>query len=157
MQLEGLISALEGSAIAHAVSKSDHMVGAILQIFHIGGFVLLLASLVLVSLRLLDRVLTEVPVERVAREARRLSWLGLVLALSSGVLIFIATPRLYVGNVAFQAKISLFVAASVFQLAWFRRVATGEPHRPLVVRFSVAATLVLWFGVGFAGRVIGFI
>jgi hypothetical protein len=157
VQIEGLISALEGSAIAHAVSKSDHMVGAGLQILHIGGFVLLLSSLVLVSLRLLGKVLVEVPVERVAREARRLSWLGLALALSSGVLIFIATPRLYVGNLAFQAKLSLFVVASIFQLAWFRRVATGEAHHPAVVRFSVAATLVLWFGVGFAGRVIGFI
>lgn len=157
MQLESLIAALEGSAIARAVSKSDHMVGAGLQIAHIVGFVLLLSSLVLVSLRLLGKVLTEVPVGRVAREARRLSWLGLALALSSGLLIFIATPRLYVGNLAFQVKISLFIAASIFQLAWFRRVATGEPRHPAVIRFSVTATLVLWFGVGFAGRVIGFI
>lgn len=157
MDLQQALSALEGSAIARAVSKSDHMVGASLQIVHIIGFVLLLSSLVLVSLRLLGKALTEVPVERVAREAHRLSWIGLALALVSGVLIFIATPRLYAGNLAFQTKISLFIVASIFQLAWFRRVATSGPRHPAVVRFSVAATLVLWFGVGLAGRVIGFI
>jgi hypothetical protein len=36
-------------------------------------------------------------------------------------------------------------------------VATSRLQRPFTIRFSVVATLVLWFGVGFAGRMIGFI
>jgi hypothetical protein len=79
------------------------------------------------------------------------------MALVSGTLIFAASPRLYVGNWAFQLKLAVFLVAVLYQLTWFRRVASGYSRRPLVVRFSVAATLVLWFGVGFAGRMIGFI
>jgi uncharacterized membrane protein len=157
MDFDVILDAVQGSALAEAVSKSNHLVGAGLQIVHILGFVLLLASLLLVSLRLLGRVLVDEPVERIAGDARRLSWLGLSLALASGILIFIATPRLYVGNAAFQLKLGLFVAASLFQITWFRRLAAGPARRRLVVRWSVAVTLVLWFGVGFAGRMIGFI
>ncbi len=68
--------------------------------------------------------------------------LGLRLALVSGVLIFAATPRLYVGNWPFQLKLAVFAVAVLYQLARFRRVATSCLRRPFTVRFSVAATLV---------------
>jgi hypothetical protein len=159
MDLNPFLDALQHSAIAQAVSKSNHLVGAGLQILHIFGFVLLLASLVLLCLRLLGAVLVDVPLERIARDAARLSWLGLGLCVVSGTLIFIATPRLYVGNWAFQLKIVLFLLAALYQLAWFGRIASvrARVRRPLVVRLSVVLTLVLWFGVGFAGRLIGFV
>jgi hypothetical protein len=157
MDFNTILDALQHSAIAQMVSKSNHLVGAGLQILHIFGFVLLLTSLLLVGLRLLGKVLVAEPVEKVAREAWKLSWLGLGLALSSGVLIFIATPRLYVGNWAFQLKLGLFVAAALFQIFWFRHEASGQARRRAITRVSVATTLLLWFGVGFAGRMIGFI
>jgi hypothetical protein len=157
MDLNPFLDFLQHSAVSQFISKGNHLIGAGLQIVHILGFVLLLTSFLLISLRLLGWALVEAPVERIARDAWRLSWLGLALALVSGVLIFAATPRLYVGNWAFQLKLAVFVVAVLYQLAWFRRVATNRLQRPLVIRFSVAATLVLWFGVGFAGRMIGFI
>jgi hypothetical protein len=157
MNLNPILDALQHSAIAQSVSKSNHLVGAGLQIVHIFGFILILSSLLLLSLRLLGGILTEEPVERLARDAARLSWLGLALSLVSGTLIFIATPRLYVGNWAFQFKLLLFLFAALYQLTWFRRLATGRVQRPVVVRASVATALLLWFGVGFAGRMIGFV
>jgi hypothetical protein len=152
-----ILDAIQNSGLAESVSKSNHLVGALLQVVHILGFVLLLASLVLVSLRLLGAILVEQPVARIAREAWRLSWLGFALALVSGILMFIATPRLYVGNWAFQLKLLLFVVAALYQITWFRRLAGGPGRSLVVVRLSVAATLILWFGVGFAGRMIGFV
>lgn len=157
MNFESFLDLVQGSAVAHAISKSNHMVGAVLQIVHILGFVLLLASLVLVSLRLLGKALPEEPLERIAHEARRFSWLGLGLAVSSGLLMLIATPRLYVGNWAFQLKVVLFIAASLVQIAWFRRIVAAPAPRRLNLRLSVATTLILWFSVGLAGRLIGFV
>jgi len=155
--LNPFLDVLQHSAVSEFISKGNHLIGAGLQVLHILGFVLLLAAFVLISLRLLGWALVEASVERIARDAWRLSWLGLALALVSGILIFAATPRLYVGNWAFQLKLAVFAVAVLYQFTWFRRVATRHSRRPLIVRFSVAATLLLWFGVGFAGRMIGFI
>jgi hypothetical protein len=121
------------------------------------GFILLLASLVLVSLRLLGQVLADQPLERIVQDARRFSRIGLALALPSGLLMLIATPRLYVGNWAFQVKLLLFVAASLVQISWFHRIVATPRARNLNVRLAVACTLMLWFSVGFAGRLIGFV
>ncbi len=53
MSTAQVLTAIQNSAVAHAVSKTNHMVGAGLQIVHVLGFILLLSSIVLISLRLL--------------------------------------------------------------------------------------------------------
>ncbi len=60
---------LQDSALAHAISKTDHLVGAGLQIIHVMGLVALLASLVLISLHLLGLAFKHQPTADIAREA----------------------------------------------------------------------------------------
>jgi hypothetical protein len=79
------------------------------------------------------------------------------LALISGVLMFIAIPRLYFYNPAFQLKMGLFVLAIGVQLFLLRRAAGHDSPSPVLARVSASLALVLWFGVGLAGRVIGFL
>ncbi len=76
MSLATALEALQDSSVAHAISKSNHLVGAGLQAAHIFGIVLLLAPLLLVSLRLLGWVLADTPLPVVAREARRFIRIG---------------------------------------------------------------------------------
>jgi hypothetical protein len=157
MTVEEVLTWIQGSALAHAISKSNHMVGAGLQILHIIGFVLLLASLLLLSLRLLGFVFVRQPVAQVADDATRLIWIGLALAVFSGTLMFVSTPRLYFHNWAFQLKMALLVVAILIQLLLFRRVARAQSPSPARVWTSVVLTLVAWFGISLAGRMIGFI
>ena len=157
MTVEEALTWLQGSALAHAISKSNHLVGASLQILHILGFVLLLASLLLLSLRLVGFVFVRQPVAQVADDATRLIWVGLFLAVFSGTLMFISTPRLYFHNWAFQLKMGLLVIAILIQLLLFRRVAKAHSPGPALVWTSVALSLIAWFGVSLAGRMIGFI
>jgi uncharacterized membrane protein len=152
-----ILDALQGSAVAHSISKTNHLVGAALQILHILGFVLLLAALLLASLRLLGWTLRDQPVTRVTRDAMRLVWTGLALAVPSGVLMFVATPKLYFYNAAFGIKMVLFVIAVLVQVFLFRRVAAQDAPSPARARASVAASLAAWFGIGVAGRMIGFL
>jgi hypothetical protein len=49
------------------------------------------------------------------------------------------------------------VAAVAVQFALFRRVAAIDSPPPALARLSVAVSLLLWFGVGVAGRAIGFV
>ena len=156
MSTADVLTAIQNSAVAHAISKSDHLVGAALQVVHVMGFILLLASLVLMSLRLLGLVLKHQAVADVVADASRLLWIGLALAVVSGTLMFVSSPKLYFYKFAFELKMLLFVVAVLVQFTVFRKVARTEAPRPAFVRATVAFSLVTWFGIGLAGRMIGF-
>lgn len=92
-----------------------------------------------------------------ARDGTRLIWIGLALAVASGTLMFISGARHYGYNWAFEAKMGLLLAAVLTQVLLFRRVTAADFSRPTLARTSAVLSLVLWFGVGLAGRMIGFI
>lgn len=148
---------LQDSWLAHAISKTDHMVGAGLQIIHVMGLVALLASLVLIGLHLLGLAFKQQPTADIAREAVKLACLGLILTALSGTLMFIATPKLYFYNPAFRLKMLLFFVAVVLQLSLFRETAAQTSASPALARASVSISLAMWFSVAMAGRMIGFI
>lgn len=156
MSLETVLHALQDSALAHAVSKSDHLVGAGLQVFHIFGIVLLLGALLLANLRLLGWVLPDTPLQAVTRETRRFFGIGMVLTVVSGTLIFIATAQLYGVKWMFWLKMALLVAAIAGHALLLARVLRQENPTRAAARQAAVVSLVLWTGVGFAGRLIGF-
>jgi hypothetical protein len=151
------LSFIQSSALAHAISKSNHLLIAGFQVFHVMGFVLLLAALVLMSLRLLGLILQQHAAPEVARQALRLLWSGLGLAVISGALMFIGSPRHYFYNPAFDVKMLLLIVAVIVQAVLFRKVATNSAPQPWLARTSVALSLALWFAVSMAGRAIGFV
>ena len=157
MKVLQLLNALEASALAHAISKTDHMVAAGLQIVHVLGLIFFLASLVLLSLRAVGWVLADQPVAQFARDTSRLLWIGLALTAMSGTLMFIATPKLYYFNWAFGLKMALLLLAVIVQVAMFHRIANKESPTLRFARSSVALTLVCWFSGAMAGRMIGFV
>jgi hypothetical protein len=147
---------IQSSALSHAISKSNPLLIAGFQVFHVLGFVLLLASLVLISLRLLRLIFIQQTLPRVGRQALRLLWLGLALAVGSGTLMFIGSPKHYFYNPAFDLKMVLLAAAIVFQALFFRKITYGASSDNWT-RVSVALSLALWFAVSMAGRAIGFV
>ena len=155
--IDDILTTLQNSSVAHAVSKSDHMVGATLQIVHVLGFILLLASLVLISLRVLGLAFKAQPVAEVSKDATRLNRIGLALAVITGTLMFVASPKLYYYKWAFELKMVLLIVAVIIQTTLFRKVSTHETPNPLLAKTSVALSILVWFGIGLAGRTIGFI
>ena len=148
---------IQNSALAHAISKTDHLVGAGLQIVHVMGLVALLASLVLIGLHVAGLAFKHQPTADIAREATKLVWLGLALTALSGTLVFIATPKLYFYNPAFRLKMVLFFIAVAVQLALFRKTASQTVPSLALARATVGISLAAWFSVAMAGRMIGFI
>jgi len=157
MTTETFLNAIQGTALSHLISKSNHLLIAGFQVFHVIGFVLLLAALVLSSLRLLGLILTQQTVPEIARQSLRLLWSGLALAVGSGLLMFIGSPRHYFYNPAFDVKMVLLVVATLVQALLFRKVASSDHPTPWLARTSVALSLSLWFAVSMAGRAIGFV
>jgi len=157
MTVLDILTAIQDSPVAHAISKTDHLVAAGLQIIHVLGLIFFLASLVLISLRAVGWALADQPVQQVARDTSRLLWIGLVLTALSGTLMFIATPKLYYFNWAFGLKMVLLLLAVIVQFGMFRRISNNERATPFFVRSSVALTVACWFSVAMAGRMIGFV
>lgn len=158
MSVADILATLGQSPPAQAIAKSDHLVGAALQIGHVLGFVLLLASLVLVSLRQLGWLLQQAPLQSVLRGPLRLLWSGLALAVLTGVLMFIASPALYFFKPVFLVKLGLLGLAVLLQFGLGRATLRGPTESAAGRRKTlVLLSLLLWFGVGAAGRIIGFV
>jgi hypothetical protein len=148
---------IQSTRLSHWISKSNHLLIAGFQVIHVMGFILLLASLVLISLRLLGLIFKQQTVPQVAREATRLIWVGLAMAVGTGILMFIGSPKHYFYNPAFDVKMLLLLVAVIVQALLFGRVAASETQKPWLARTAVALSLVFWFAVSMAGRAIGFV
>jgi hypothetical protein len=151
--------ALQQSALAHAVAHSNHLVGAGLQIVHVIGLILLLASVVLLNLRANGLGLRQQAAGPVVHETARLLWTGLALAGASGTLIFLSSAVRYVDNAAFDWKVVLLGTALVLQIAADRGLRTVEAGSAASLRGKAlaAGAALAWLGVASAGRAIGYI
>jgi hypothetical protein len=82
--------------------------------------------------------------------------------IASGILLFYAIPVRTYQNIFFRAKLVMLVLAGisawVFHATIWRRVASWDRDAitPRAARFAGMASLVLWAGIVFAGRMIAY-
>ena len=156
MSVFSVFDQLQNSDIANAISRQDHLFGAGAQLLHISGLILVLASILIVSLRLLGLGLVQVPLPRLVKATARFIWIGLALLAVSGVIIFLPAADHYYPNPVFWLKFGLLAFAIVLHLTWYRRVTKQESVKPFVARGTAALLLATWFGIAYAARFIGF-
>ena len=122
------------------------------------GIVLLVGGVCIMSLRLLGFIMPKRPVSMLARDLNRWVLVGLAMTLVAGTLMAMghgAMPDLY-ESYSFWLEMKLLLVALVFHFTLYRRV-TGRDDAPATVRaITGILALFLWFGVGVAGRAIGF-
>ena len=157
MSLLNVLVAVQKNSFAHGLAESNHLLIAGLQLIHVLGFILLLAPLILIGLRLLGLVLSDYPLPDTLPQARTLSIVGVVMTLSSGLLMFLAAPLHYYFNWAFDAKMILLLAALIVYAVLFIGAAPRESAHPLVAKIAVSLSVLLWIGVCVAARAIGFV
>lgn len=132
---------------------------AVVEMFHLIALAVLGGAVLIVNLRLLGIVLRGRPADGIARDLSPLvSWSLLVLVVSGILMVGEETMKCYY-NEAFRWKMGLFAAALVFFLILQRGIRTAP--RPVIFgpagKVLATISLLLWFGVGVAGRVIGFL
>ena len=131
---------------------------AIASVFLLLGIVLLVGGVFLMSLRLLDLIMRDRPISRLARDLRGWTLFGLATTLIAGATMGAGhgiMPDLYESG-PFWLEMELLLAALVFHFTLYRWV-TRRDDAPAVLRgFTAVLALFLWFGVGVAGRAIGF-
>jgi hypothetical protein len=131
---------------------------AVVEILHLLGLTVLLGSLVVLDLRLLGWGMRRQPVSRLAGELA--PWIrgGLAFMVATGLLLFVSEALKCYASPPFAIKMLLLSLAVVSHLSIFRRALRMEDSARLPGWSKPAAciSLALWFGVGLAGRAIGF-
>lgn len=129
------------------------------QSVHLMGLTILLATILVLDLRLSGVGIMNLSLSNLARQLKRWTMGALTAVILSGILIFLATPGKYLGSNPFRIKMALLSLAILFHFAVLRRWIASEPEsHPRLVNVTIAClSLTLWFSVGWAGRAIAFV
>ncbi len=102
----------------------------LLESIHVIAATFLVGSILMVDLRLLGLAGRSYPVSRITREVLPWTRAAFVLALVTGLGMFITQPARYADNRAFQVKLVLLILAgmnmSIFHLRTLRRVEAWD-------------------------------
>jgi hypothetical protein len=131
------------------------------ETLHFAGLALLIGVVGMFDLRLLG-FMKRVPIGA-AREFMPLALVGFTLNLLTGTIFVISQPAQYFANYTWWLKVALLLLAGlnalVFETAYGRRAAAipaGE-DTPMAFKVIAAVSLISWFAVLWAGRMLPFI
>jgi hypothetical protein len=159
--LTEIASALQGSAIATALRQS-FWAYPLVNAGHIVGLALLFGAIVPLDLRLLG-VWRQLPLAAMGRILLPVAIAGLVLAVSTGALLFSVRATEYVAMPLFWLKFSLIAGAIAnalllrLSLAWTVHEQSGLAGTMPRLQLAGALSIGLWLAVIVAGRMIGYL
>lgn len=132
---------------------------AIIEMVHLLGLAALGGAILIVDLRLLGIGLRRQPVSRIARELSPLLLGSLSVMLVSGALLLTTAPIKYYNSPWFRLKMLLLFLVIIFYFTLHRSAIRSNADTAPTLWSKVAAvvSMVLWLGVGLAGRAIGFL
>ena len=81
--------------------------------------------------------------------------IGLATSAFSGIILAVSEANRLYDSDPFLIKMILFILAVVFTFTFNRGLSKSEPSRGAALLGGIVS-LLLWFGVGFAGRAIAF-
>jgi hypothetical protein len=154
-----LFQALASWSVAQFLREST-LAYATLNAAHILAIGLVIGSIATLDLRVLGLFRT-IPLAALAPPLTRVAATGVLLAATTGFLLFSVRPAAYMENPAFLTKVAL-VALGVLNaliLRWnpqWRAACDGGPL-DASVRLGAVVSLSAWTGAVLAGRWIGFL
>jgi hypothetical protein len=161
MDLLSIVEGIQASALAEWMRTSLKAM-PVVNSMHVMAAVTVFGTILIVDLRLLGFTDARRSFARISEELLRFTWSAFVVALITGMLMFAANASTYIRNTAFGLKMLALLGAGVnmaiFQRVTFRSVAgwDSELRPPLGARIAGAASILIWLGVIFFARWIGF-
>jgi hypothetical protein len=134
----------------------------IIQTFHILGITAVMASIVMIDLKVLGLALPSQRTGELIRRVMPWMWWALPIQAVSGLTFVFARPLRYAVNPVFGLKFTMLapaiLLAAVFHLACLRDVDFWErsPGRRVSAKVIAGVSLLLWLGVVLAGRWIAY-
>jgi hypothetical protein len=147
------------TAVSHAFQAAGWIVPTV-QSIHIMAIAMVMASAVLMDLRLLG--VGRSPIPRLFASLNPVIWWALLALLVSGGMLIVAEPRRELLNVVFQTKMALLIAAVSVTAGLQRSAAAGAPSKAadapsLGVRGAALLSLLLWVAIVSCGRWIAYV
>jgi hypothetical protein len=130
----------------------------VIEAFHLLGLGITAGSVLLVDLRLFGVGLRKQPAAQLAAATQ--PWLigAVILMFASGIPLFLSEAIKCLYSFAFWIKMTSLLLALLFAFTIRRRVIATDvaSHQPLLAQGTALVSLLLWFGVAWGGRWIGF-
>jgi hypothetical protein len=147
----------DDTMLAQAI-RNSRVAFPVIENFHLFALTVLLGSLVVLVLRQFGLIYKTQPISEVASALRPWNRWSLAVMLTSGLLLFVSEAMKCYGNTSFRVKMLFLFLALLFQFTVYNRVVASEgKSAPAGGKIAAAVALCLWFGVGLAGRAIGFL
>jgi len=143
--------------IAETIRNSSWLF-PVIEAVHLLGLGLTVGAVLMVELRLLGAGLNRQPVSQLAASAQ--PWLlgAIAIMFASGIPLFMSEAIKAYYSFAFWVKMTSLFLVLLYTFTLRRRLTRADAgaNPALPVRLMAAIALVLWFGVAWGGRWIGF-
>ena len=148
----------DNSFFGHGIRNSVWLF-PFLEIFHLVALGMLGGTILIVNLRLLGIRFQRERVSELAQDVQPWMLGSLVVMLVSGFFLFSSESVKMYGNGAFRVKMVSLALAILFTFTLHRKVTMSDETQisPLWRKLAAVLSLVLWSGVGLAGRAIGIV
>ncbi len=143
--------------ISHFV-RSSVWAYPVLEMLHLIGIGLLFGPIVIYDLRVLAGW-GDIATPAAARLLLPWVWTGFIINATSGLLLFASDAIEFAANPAFQAKMALLAIAGLNASLFQFRANPGQLNGPALAisfRAQAAVSLVIWFAIIIAGRMIAY-
>jgi hypothetical protein len=161
MNISEVLKSIENTDIASSIRNSLFLF-PMLESIHVMGLALVFGTIAIVDLRLLGLASTHRPFRRMASDILKWTWIAFTITFLTGGLMFTTNATVYFHNPVFQAKMALLLLAGInmgiFELTSGRSVRQWDTSSspPAAAKTAAVISLMLWIGVIFLGRWIGF-
>lgn len=159
--MDDFFSWLQAGPIADAIRGTPYLYPT-LESIHILGIALLIGPAVAFDLRLLGLARQRLRVTTAANYLLPLARLGFVIAVVTGILMFLPAANLMAGRGSAPWKLGLLLIAGlnilIFHQRTYRNVADwnlSEPS-PFAARVAAVISLTSWTGITIAGRLLAY-
>lgn len=145
------------TSIGEAIRNSVWMF-PVIEAFHLVGLGVIGGAILLVDLRLLGVGLTRQPVAVLSEAAQPWMLGALALMVASGFPLFLSEATKAYYSYAFWIKMTCLFSALIFTFTIRRHVTQSDLaiDHPQLAKLTAIISLLLWFGVAWGGRWIGF-
>jgi hypothetical protein len=161
MGMTELLAALEASRLAARIRESLYLF-PLIESAHVIGLTMVFGTIAIVDLRLLGLASARRPFSRIASDTLKWTWAAFALTVMTGLLMFTTNAGVYYHNFYFRAKMAMLACAGIniliFELTAFRSLQRWDKDAaaPLAAKTVAAVSLVIWIGIIFLGRWVGF-
>ena len=123
----------------------------LVECIHIAAFAMSIGSIALVDLRLLGLGLKRQTPAQILKDTSLWTLAGLVIVITSGLVIFSTDIFRYYYNPSFRYKNVALVVAILYNYTIHRKVAMSDRASPIVGSLVGGVSLLIWISIVFAG------